>query len=345
MVKFAELTYYLQINFIVQNIQGLIALVGIVANLLTIFVFSQNTLTKYSYAFFARTMALNDIIILLHALRRWFRYVLGLDVRLNSPFFCATCRYHAYLAGYTSLWLLVLISFDRFHSIVYYNRYKIFTSRLFQFAMVIVIVIYSSLINLWFPLSYTLEQIQINETNSSKLVCHLPMDVSETTAWLLLINIFLVNIVINNIMNVKILHFMFTSRKKWQRAHCCSRSVRDRKFAFNSIVHNLTSFVSKLPMVLGALISAYFAHGPQQTELVYTFSVTIVILNHSASFFVNMLANSIFYKEFLKILTIKPASLSPPTVRAINIANVRGNELIPNIGNEHEYSNLLKYTS
>lgn len=166
MIDFSSLNFYEKVNYIVQNIQTLAAILGIIGSALNILVFWRSSrLRRVSYSTYFIAMSFADIIMMAHTFRHWSRIVLGFDLDLLGPFFCSFNEYQPIVAGYTSIWLLTVIALDRMVSIVYPNKHAVFKKRWFQFALISLVVVYCSLIHIKLPLNFRLIKLdQINHT-------------------------------------------------------------------------------------------------------------------------------------------------------------------------------------
>lgn len=304
---------YQQINQIFQCFQLIICLFGVVGNVLSICVFSRKSLKNYSYSIYSRALSLSHTALLFHIL---LHSVFGMlhstrEIDFIGSFFCTIRDYPGYVIGTISILMLTLISIDRLISIVYRNRYKITKKSWFQATAISTIIIYSLIVNFKVALNYRYEVIR--EGNSSKPICYLPLEVQNFQSWIVLAHFFLVNLLFNNMLNVKIISCILRSRKKIRRTKQSQSFMKNRKFAVNAIGLNLTSFVARMPIAVGILLSNYLNIHPDQAQMTFTIGLTISTLDHSLTIFINIMFNSLFYREFLNMFGVKnekPTSLS-----------------------------------
>lgn len=301
MIDFNQLDSYRRVNYICQYIQALVGLIGVCGNLLTITVFSRKRLRKFSYSFYSKAMACSDILILAHSFRHWSKNILGADLDLINDFFCKIGEFQPYTASIASLWLLCLISFDRLITIVYPRKFHFFKLRSVQFILVTVVLIYSVLTNIQLPLFYHLESLN-NSTNVT-LVCYFDSNVAKFHLWLILINIIVVNIFINNALNVRMIFYVFKSRRRVANS-TNSTSHRDRRFAISSISLNLCCLACKMPLTIGLLVLSYMDIDYDLYEMLFTICISISTIDNADSFFVNMIVNTSFYDEFMRMIKI-----------------------------------------
>lgn len=302
---------YQKLTQIFQYILLVVGIVGIVGNLLTFCVFCRKRLRKFSYSFYSRVMVCSDIIVLMHTFRHWAATVLKADIDLVAPFLCTIDEYQPYVATFTSLWLITLISIDRLITIVFPTRFKLIKKTWFQVTLVLIVISYSFLVNILLPLNYRFET-NFNETSNSSAVivkCTISSQVMSRQSWIYFCNILLLTLIINNVISLWMVFHIFLSRKKLAALNSQKRTaVRDKKFAISSIGLNMCSVVCKLPFSVGLLVSNYLNLDADLYDMIFAINVVVLDAENGAAFIVNILVNSIFYKEFFNMLGIKTAS-------------------------------------
>lgn len=306
-MEYEILNLYQKIIYVFVNIQAIIGVIGIVGNILAFCVFYRKPLRKLTYSFYWRVIAFTDSLKLTHTFRHWANFVYGFNIDLQSSFFCRINEYQPYVFGTISEWLLILISLDRLIVIAYPNQIHILQKRWFQKLLVLIVVIYSLLIHIDLPLNYRLVET-VNSTNTSEITfsCRLPIGIQQRFSYIIFINIILANVLINNVLNLKLILFIKSSRLKTNQNVILRRStIRDRKFAISSIVLNIASILVKIPFVVGRLASKYYHVNEEINQMIFMVTITILIIDNCDLFFVNMFVNSIFYQEFRKMIKLK----------------------------------------
>lgn len=305
------MNHYQRLNHIFQYVLALVGFVGILGNLLTFCVFRRQRLRKFSYSFYSRVMVCSDVIVLLHTFRHWAATVFNANIDLVASFLCTIDEYQPYVATFSSLWLLTLISIDRLVTIAFPTRFKLLKARWFQVTLVLVVISYSLLVNILLPLNYRLEFA--NRTNSSSsaqaaaaIRCSISPQIASRQSWIYLVNILFLTLIANNIISLWMVFFIFLSRKKLTSLGSRRQStVRDKKFALSSIGLNMCSLVCKLPFSIGLLVASYVNLDPDLNDLIFTINIVVLDAENGAAFIVNILVNSIFYNEFLNMLGFK----------------------------------------
>lgn len=303
--------------YIVQNIQFGLGIVGSIASLLTFCVFSRKRFQNLSFSFYAKIMSLSDLFVLVNSMRHWSKLILNFDINSISTILCKFAEYSAYCFSSISVWLLALITFDRFITIIYPTRYGIFKKKCFQTILVMIIFICSHLLYLRIPLDNNLAILVSNDSNSNQtnvslIRCELEKFTVDMINWLHLVNILVVILVLNNVLTTALIVSVLRSRGKTfislndaaGISKIKKRERRDRKFAMNSIMLNLTCLVFKMPFLVIELILFYVNLDYYLEETMFNIGVTFWIMDNGSAFFVNILTNSIFKEEFCKMLAI-----------------------------------------
>ena len=213
-----------------------------------------------------------------------------------------------YVAGTTSLWILLLISLDRLVTIVYSNRFQVVKKRWFQAVFVIIVFVFNFLIYIQLPLNFKL--IIINGTNQK--VCSIPYNVLNFQIWIFFVNVLLILGVFINLLNFKMIRYLIKTRNglnlNKQNRRCV---IKDRKFAITAVALNIANFVSKMPLCVSLLVSYYLEFSIDSVRLLFTICVSINILFYALSFGIYMLLNSIFYEEFCLMIGLRKSRISP----------------------------------
>ena len=309
MLDYSSLDNFQQITYIFECLQLVIGVIGIIGNILVFVVFSRPSLKKYSYSFYCKVMAIADIGVFIFTFKNWASYVLDADLDLVAPFFCSICTYLVYSFGGLSITMLSLITADRMITIVYSNRFAFLKKPWFQWLIVFAAIVYNVSFNV-LPAIYN-RIVEINFGSNSSIpsfkICTSSTKITVIQMWILLANFFLFNIIINNLLNVKMIWFIVSSRRKVARISCkiSNSTTRDRKFAITSIGLNLACTILKLPLTIAILITSQIVIGFDEFFAIQIIVITISIIDNGASFFINFFLNSIFYNEFLVLLGIR----------------------------------------
>ena len=281
-----------------------LGIIGVIGNVLVIIVFSRQSLRKYSYSFYCLIMAISDICFMTNVLTDSIWNFLGASLITGGALFCKIAKFMPYFFGDFSIHLLTLISIDRMISIVYPRRFLMIKKRCVQSLIVMSLALIFLSKNIIIPLYYNM--IVINQTNSSQItrICTISPKILNIGMWISTFDFVIVNIIINNWINIKVIRFIMASRRRVNEnpnSRNSSLSSRDRKFTICSICLNLVCMVCKLPFFISLLIVTYLNLSFEEINLIIKIASTITYIENGFSFFVNMLFNSLFYMEFSRI--------------------------------------------
>ena len=290
--------YYQEICLVIQVIQTLIGLAGIVGNITVICVFRRSkSLKKRSYSFYYQVMAWNDICILAHTMRNWsFDYKVN---SLSSPVMCRLLDYHVLVTGSVSLWLRTLIQLDQLNSIVYMNRLDLLKKKSVQVMLISASLLLSMLLYLTLPLNNHIDPLY--ETAKPMRICFIRSEILGRNLIVSFINL-LCNLLVNLLLNIKVIHFRRVCRRRClKHLRIGLNQRRDRKLALASIGRNLICFIFKAPFSLCVVISSYFQLTIEQTQLLFAVTLTIGVLKNAATFFIEFALNSLFHEAFFEM--------------------------------------------
>ena len=306
MKKFENLNIYERTTLIIQSIQLFIGILGIIGNFLAFLVFSRKPLKPHSYAFYSRIVIWTDSFVLLNVFRHWLRIVADVNIDLIGPFFCRFNEYSAYSAGSISIWLRMIILFDRLVRVAYPAYFKILRRKWFQLTSVSLIFASNFFLHIILPLNFQLVETIEPPDNSIRFTCYLPRDILGFNFILVLANLSSCTL-FTIILNLKLISSIYKSRnrvsKNVYRRHLLV--VKDRNFAICSIVISFLNFLSQLVFGLSTLLALMLGLNPDQIQLVFTSSLILPIVNCNSVFYVNLLMNSFFNREFLRLFGIK----------------------------------------
>ena len=291
---------------VAKSVQTIIALIGFICNILAICVFERKELKKRSYSIYWKLKALFDNIVLLHVLNNSSKILLNIDFTIISSIFCHLNQYISSVANGVSMWLEFIITLDRFFTVVYPIRFKFIKKRSFRIGSIIFLVIYNMLIYIYLPLNYRLEKV-MSTIGACTWKCHVSINTLKILYAISFINFFIVNIVLNLILDVLIISRIKSTRQNAQQLN--RWTTNDRNFAISSIGLNLSSIILKFPFIMTNFLSYMLYLKKDQTEMAYAITLLVALIDKVDVFTLNMLVNSIFRSEFLSIIGLYKKSI------------------------------------
>lgn len=304
MVSFDSLSTFGKVTFILNYIQLIEAIVGIVGNVFVFIVFSRRRMRHYTFSFYSRVRAISDNLLLFQSFRNFAAGNLDADINVTSNFMCKMMSYLPPTIGSISVWLLAIIALDRLLTIVYPNRFNFIRLKRTQFITVIAIFIYSFCLHT--PAAIYTNLLFIPQGNFTLKLCIID-DPSEaqTFNWISIINQMFVIFGLNNILAALMIFNIYKSRGKFkvdQHNKENKTAKKDRRFAINSIVLNLKCFLSKAPLLVTAITLTYIHDLTFETfNLIFTACINVYIIDNLSPFFLNLIFNKLFYNEFVSM--------------------------------------------
>lgn len=175
---------YTKISIVLQNIAGVVALVGVAGNALVVGLLFSPALRKHSYSFYCQAKALTDALILLDVLLIWNSSLTGVVIQNLSMFLCSLVVCVRHWANTCGFWLLVLISLDRLLTVVYSNRFRSLKTRCSQISAVVVVSVFSCFANAIIPMNIRWHVIP-NFTFDGKKQCYVTRTGLKTHTWIM----------------------------------------------------------------------------------------------------------------------------------------------------------------
>jgi hypothetical protein len=294
-VNFNDLSSSLKLIYIFKNILFPICLIGIIGNIFTFCVFTRSRFKNLSFSFYAKIMAVNDILILTLTLNNWTSLMVDFDLNLTSPITCSLRTYLTVTSTSISIWLLESIAFDRWISISHPIYNTTLKNPKFKVALVLTIYICNYMLNLPMALNYIL--VHVNQTNTVICVAK-NSEAGSLFSWLIFGNVFSVSFVINNFLVVMIWIALIRSRQILMITNNIARINRDKKFGVTSIILNMVCFIFKMPLSIYMIINYYMNSDFVTFQFYMNMFMVFYVFDNAAAFFINMWANSLFRKDF-----------------------------------------------
>lgn len=303
MVYYESLSKYDKVTYILQCIMFVEAVIGIFGNVLVVIVFSRKRLRVFSFSFYNRAKAIVDCIILLHSFRHWAAFILDANIDITGLLICKVLEYSAWSTGSISVWLLAVSAFDRFVAIAYPNKFSFMRKTSTQIILTLFVITYCILVHLYMFLNTTLIVTGQNG-NLTQLACLIAdPSVQKTVYWINMVDQLTGVFLVNNILVFVMIYSIYRSRSRFKQIKenkDNKTSIRDRKFAVNSIVLSVKCLILKSPLYIVSLISAYDLT-PDASFMLFMLTVALYTVESMSAFFINMVVNKLFYDEFLSI--------------------------------------------
>lgn len=306
----------------------IILLAGFIGNVMGLMVqtLKRKRLVKMGPSSILTYLLLADTVYLHQIITTYIIIGLENDFQVESNMNCRLNRYFSYWLAPISPWLLVYISVDRLISIKFSTRRETLRKKqaqLFYFIALIVfnLVYYSPVCffsqNKYFGLnlngSYDLITDQNKENyNQTRFTCTLYTDANIQTAISMMnsVNLVILPFIIMIGSSIILIDLIISSRKRVQINYSPRENKifrRDIKFARTAISFNLYFLLTNLPLNLLAYLpffssSVYF--------LIYMLFYYIFLASYAGNFYIIVLTNNLFRKEFFQLFVYRQPALS-----------------------------------
>ena len=280
-----------------------IILFGLIGNLIVFLIFSNKHMINLNIRNFFVLISITNSLGLIQFLQKFLIHAFDLNIRIFSTFHCQFFGFLAYVFGPMSAWILVYISIERYFSIFNNSMYFIFKNQNFQYFIIFSIVFY----NIFFYMQiFFLNDLYISlNGNLSEISCESFMNevFNDIFYYIDLFNSTLMPFIFMVLTSFLLVCKIYKSRSKFQsKSKNNIKQKKDIKFAISSITLNLIFLFFNLPMCIyqilpvSKVLSAYVIFN----NLFYT--------SFSTQFIILFLTNSLFRKQFMKLLRIKDKS-------------------------------------
>lgn len=278
---------------------------GLIGNWLAFFVFSVKKFQSTIFSTYFRFLCLFDSLFLATAQISNILASFNIDLYNISSISCKIIMYLTYCEAAISIWTMAIISLDRMFSIVFPSRFQFRKKSVYQIIIIIGMLFYNLLY--WSPILfiYNINYNQ-NETNKTIDVNDQRKECKSSTNllhYIDLVNTTIVPFFIMILSTLITLREVFRSRKK-SSLNTCTKT-RDIKFAITSISLNVLFLTFNLPTTLYNFFRfSLVAYNLIQLDSIISSIINFVFnLNYATLFYVNLIVNSLFRKEFLNMIS------------------------------------------
>jgi hypothetical protein len=164
MVNFHSLPPYQQGSYVILIIQFSICIVGTIGSVLLFAVFCRRRFIKLTFSLYMKLLAVCDAYVLINACRKFVYFFFGFNIDTTSLIVCKLDDYSSFVVAGLALWLLTLISVDRYVTIAYPHRFEWLKKVSIQVVIVLGFFVANFILYLVMPLYY-----QINNISSTQI--------------------------------------------------------------------------------------------------------------------------------------------------------------------------------
>ena len=287
-------------NFVIANtaVEVAVIAIGLIGNLLSIIVFTRKTFRNNSISTYCIALAISECLSLIQFINivYYFKYSAYL-MDLNDTF-CSIENYAVILVSAIPSFIMIAFSVDKLIS-MRTKSIAMLKKKWFQWSVVAAIVLFH--IGLYIYVPILIKRIEIfpgyficSTTTISFFNIHMILIIFETC---------LIPFLILMITTVITIRQLFKSSNSIERNGKLTkeRKSRDRKYAISSVALNINHIVLKLPLTIFYILVAFYSYYD-----VYFLNVASLLffLNTSIGFFIHIVTNSLFRREFLVLFRL-----------------------------------------
>ena len=286
-------------KFAITTIEAAIIAIGIVGNLISIIIFSRKTFRSNSISTYCIALSIFDCAILIQLIVDIYSLMYGKYLPDQSNELCKFVFSTTTFLASIQPWITVAFSLDKLLS-MRANAIAILKKKCFQWTIVAGIVIVSVCLYLYIAIA-----IRLGEIFPGYFICDLTsLSLFKEYMIIILLESCLIPFIAMLIISILTIRMLIKSRNSVERIGNMSkdRRSRDKKYAISSMTLNIMFIICRLP---GSTFYILFSFYSYFDLYLYSFSSLLFYLNSSLGFFVHMLTNSLFRREFLMICRFK----------------------------------------
>lgn len=320
-----EQFYVNHLNWLSNEINFWLQLVtvplGIIFNLISLFIFSRSNLNKTNMGFFYLNITTwNTIALLFSFFLIDSKVVLGYDLSLINDVSCASVWFLRRFVRFVSPWLEVLVTVDRYMFICHTNKFQFLKSKLYLSIIIVIICIcllLQSIPNLYYKIYITYENKNItNNTNLNILrECKTTKEIGLIADLIPLFIKVLIPMIIMIILSVLLVRKVKEKKiKKSFTKNGDSNNSKELQFALTIIGMNATFIAINLPLsFMNSFRSIYNNLLVKQINSIlataiinflYSLSFQIANLYYSFMFFSYLIFNKLYLNEILHLFKL-----------------------------------------
>ena len=279
-------------------IEAAVIVIGFIGNVISIIVFSRKTLRNNSISTYCTSLAIVDCLTLIHLTNIIYYFIYNVYLNdQNSPFCAIAHTTIIYISGIPP-WIMIAFSLDKLLS-MRTSSISVIKKKWFQWSIVVAISLFHIGLYIYFPIL-----IKLSEIFPGFFICDVfSIGFFNIHMILFLLETCLIPFVILTITSILTIRVLIKSRNVAMKAGQVSqgRKSRDRKFAFSSLTLNTIFIVLKLPSFIFFILSSFFSYFD---VYFYNISILFFFVNTSMGFFVHLVTNSLFRREFFVLFRL-----------------------------------------
>ena len=313
-----ELKDTLGTDFLVIGLPVIIVF-GCVGNFLAYLVYSRKFFKKTQFSLYLKTLCVTDsiaiVVYICSALTRGW----GVNVKNASTFSCKFIWYLYYVPTACSSWIEAIVCFDRMVNILAPTKCNFIKQKRFVYSAIAVVFLYN--LALYVPTLVFFEGPELDSDWSNRTKCDADESFILGLSWADFINSTAVPFLVMLVSTILTVRKLNQSRKSTFMIRSSNESLntlqsakkreqKDLHYAVTSISLCILFFVLNFGISSYYLISNYIKLSYVDDKLFYGVCICLFTSDYSIKFYIYMLVNNHFYKEFKTMLKeLAPSSI------------------------------------
>ena len=283
-------------TFGINMAQSITVAIGFIGNLISIIIFSRKTFRNNSISTYCIALSVNEFLSL-------FKFatnigIIAFNVKLadQSDVLCKVFSYMPITYNAIQPSILVALSVDKLLS-MRMNSIPILKKKWFQLSVVAAIVLFNSL--LYLPLGILVKRREVAPGHS---VCdRTTVEFLPTLMVIIVFETCLIPFTIMIASSLLIVRLLIKSRNSVAKNGnvCNHRKSRDTKYAISSVTFNIMFLLLKTPVMIYYTLFAFYLNFDMYYLSISSF---LNYLNSASFFFIHLVTNSLFRREFLVLI-------------------------------------------
>ena len=315
-------------TFVTTSIQVVLIPIGFIGNIFTIMIFLRKTFRNNSISTYCISLAIVECLAIFEFVNDIGYFTSKIKLNDQSDAGCKFFSMNATLIASIPPFIMVAFSVDKLLN-MRTNSMQILKKKWFQWSLVAAIVLFHIALYICYPILLRRSEIFpgyfiCDATTIGFFQIFMIVVIPETCFIPFLI------LITTSILTIRSL---IKSRNSVERTgHVTKdRKSRDRKYAISSVVFNTIFIFLKLPSTISFTLFAFFSYYDAQF---FSIADVFFFLNCSLGFFIHLVTNSLFKREFLVLFRLanRNETMSSKTTSRANIP-IRLNQVFKNYFN------------
>ena len=275
---------------------GITVAIGIIGQILSIIIFSRKTFRNNSISTYCIALSTNEFLSLFQLATDIGILAFNLNLTDQSESLCKVYNYMLLIYNSVQPCILVAFSVDKLLN-MRTRSIPIIKKKWFQWSVVAAIVLFNSLLYLELPIL-----VKRREIVPGYIICdQTTIGFLPTLMIVIVLETCIIPFIIMIVSSLLTIRLLIKSRNSIERNGKLSndRKIRDKKYALSSIAFNIAFLLLKTPaMIYYTLFAFYYYYD------VYYLNISFLLsyINSSSFFFIHLVTNSLFRREFLILI-------------------------------------------